>query len=79
MHLAFEKDKYELEQQILKRNSKMTKDDILEELTERDLLIENEHIVLVDGFEEAFFRYYSKQSSSSNIRLLDMFRFINTT
>ena len=32
----------------------MTKDDILEELTERNLLIENEHIILVDGFEEAF-------------------------
>ena len=26
----------------------MTKDDILEELTERNLLIENEHIILVD-------------------------------
>jgi len=32
----------------------MTKQDILEELTERNLLIENEHIILVDGFEEAF-------------------------
>jgi len=32
----------------------MTKDDILEELTERNLLIENEHIILVDGFEDAF-------------------------
>tara|TARA_R100001510_G_C7654754_1_gene213558 strand:+ start:1440 stop:1706 length:267 start_codon:yes stop_codon:yes gene_type:complete len=32
----------------------MTKDDILEELTERNLLIKNEHIILVDGFEEAF-------------------------
>jgi len=32
----------------------MTKEDILEELTRRDLLIENEHIILVDGFEEAF-------------------------
>ncbi len=32
----------------------MTKDDILEELTERDLLNENNHIILVDGFEEAF-------------------------
>ena len=32
----------------------MTKQDILEELTERDLLLENDHIILVDGFEEAF-------------------------
>ena len=32
----------------------MTKDDILEELTRRDLLVENKHIILVDGFEEAF-------------------------
>ena len=32
----------------------MTKDDILEELTERDLLNENNHIIIVDGFEEAF-------------------------
>ena len=32
----------------------MTKDDILEELTRRNLLIENQHIILVDGFEEAF-------------------------
>ncbi len=32
----------------------MTKQDILEELTERNLLVKNDHIVLVDGFEEAF-------------------------
>ena len=32
----------------------MTKQDILEELTERDLLLVNDHIILVDGFEEAF-------------------------
>jgi len=32
----------------------MTKNDILEELTERDLLNGNKHIILVDGFEDAF-------------------------
>ena len=32
----------------------MTKDDILEELTERNLLIENEHIILVDGLKKRF-------------------------
>lgn len=32
----------------------MKKEDILEELTERDLLNEGSEIILVDGFEEAF-------------------------
>ena len=32
----------------------MTKQDILEELTERNLLVKNNHIILVDGFEQAF-------------------------
>lgn len=33
----------------------MTKDDILEELTERDLILgDKQHIILVDGFENAF-------------------------
>ena len=32
----------------------MTKQDILEELTERNLLVKNDHIILVDGFEQAF-------------------------
>lgn len=32
----------------------MTKEDILEELTERDLLSKEMQIILVDGFEEAF-------------------------
>lgn len=32
----------------------MTKDQILNELTERDLLNPNMEIILVDGFEEAF-------------------------
>ena len=32
----------------------MNRQEILEELTDRDLLIENAHVILVDGFEEAF-------------------------
>lgn len=32
----------------------MKKEEILEELTERDLLNEGSEIILVDGFEEAF-------------------------
>lgn len=32
----------------------MKKEEILEELTERDLLNEGSDIILVDGFEEAF-------------------------
>jgi|TARA_R110000796_G_scaffold59707_1_gene137823 hypothetical protein len=32
----------------------MNRQEILEELTDRNLLIENDHVILVDGFEEAF-------------------------
>ena len=32
----------------------MTKDEIFEELCERELLEKNQHIILVDGFEKAF-------------------------
>ena len=45
----------------------MTKQDILEELTERNLLVKNKHIILVDGFEEAFLGITANQSSTSNI------------